>query len=196
MLSSGNAVLLAERENDPVVGGRGLQLEVERHAEALAQRETEGAVDPRAERRVDDELHAAGLVEEALGDQRVLRRQRAEHGHRLAGVGHHLLGAGGADAALLAEPARERRAVVEAGEDRARSSATAADSSRVRARRLAEPERDGRRRALGVGDAHAPLLDAVDPPRAVAEQEDVARHALDGEVLVDGADETLRSGLR
>ena len=73
------AVGLAERQYDRVLGRRRLQFEVERAAEALAQRETEGAVDARAEGRMDDELHAARLVEEALEDQRVLRRQAAEH---------------------------------------------------------------------------------------------------------------------
>ena len=56
-------------------------------------------------------------------------------------------------------------------------------------RRLADPERDAGRRALRVLDAHAARLDAPDAPRAVAEQEDVAAHALDGEVLVHRADE-------
>ena len=41
----------------------------------------------------------------------------------------------------------------------------------------------------GVLDAHAAGLDAADAPRVVAEQEDVAAHALDREVLVDLADE-------
>ena len=61
-------VLLAERDHDAVIGGGGLQLEVERPAEALAQRQSPGAIDARAERSVDDELHAAAFVEEALGD--------------------------------------------------------------------------------------------------------------------------------
>ena len=62
---------LAERQHDGVFGGRGLQLEVERAAEFLAQREAEGAIDARAVRRVDDELLAAGFIEEALEHQRV-----------------------------------------------------------------------------------------------------------------------------
>ena len=65
------AVRLAQRQHDGVLGGRGLQLEVEGAAEFLAQAQAEGAVHARAERRVDDELHAAGLVEEALEHQRV-----------------------------------------------------------------------------------------------------------------------------
>ncbi len=62
------AVLRADRQQDRVVRRGGLQLEVEGAAELLAQRQAPGAVDARAERRVDDQLHAAGLVEEALGD--------------------------------------------------------------------------------------------------------------------------------
>ncbi len=61
-------MLRPQREHDGVVAGGGLQLEVEADAEALAQREAPGAVDARAEGRVHDELHAAGLVEEALED--------------------------------------------------------------------------------------------------------------------------------
>ncbi len=55
-------------------------------------------------------------------------------------------------------------------------------------RRLAEPERDGGRRALGVLHAHAAGFHLQDAVAGVAQLEDVAREALDGEVLVDGAD--------
>ena len=41
----------------------------------------------------------------------------------------------------------------------------------------------------GVAHAHDAGLDPPDLPRVRAEQEDVARHRLDGPVLVDGADE-------
>src|SRR5262249_24975594 len=56
-------------------------------------------------------------------------------------------------------------------------------------RRLADPERHGGRRALRVLHPDAARLHPPDARRAVAEQEDVAAHALDSEVLVDGADE-------
>ena len=72
------AVLRPQREHDGVLGGRGLQLEVEPAAETLAERQAPGAVDPAAERRVQHELHPAGLVEEALQHQRLLRRHDAE----------------------------------------------------------------------------------------------------------------------
>src|SRR6185437_13939646 len=55
--------------------------------------------------------------------------------------------------------------------------------------RLAEPERDGRRRALRVLDAHRAALDADDAIGGVAELEHVALQALDGEILVDGAND-------
>ena len=72
-LSSSKLCVSPERQHDGVFGGRGLQLEVEGAAEFLAQRQAEGAVDARAERRMDDELHAAGLVEEALEHQGIER---------------------------------------------------------------------------------------------------------------------------
>ena len=58
--------------------------------------------------------------------------------------------------------------------------------------RLAQPERNGRRLAVRILDAHAAGLDAPDPVRRVAELEDVAGEALDREVLVDRADHLAR----
>ena len=69
-------VLRTERQQQRIFGRRRLQLEVELPAEALAQREPPGLVDAAAERRVQHELHAAGLVEEPLEHERLLRRHR------------------------------------------------------------------------------------------------------------------------
>src|SRR5207245_3319827 len=71
-------VLRAEREQQAVLGGGRLQLEVELAAESLAQGEAPRLVDAAAERRVQHELHAARFIEEALEDDRVLGRQHAE----------------------------------------------------------------------------------------------------------------------
>ena len=71
-------VLLGERDVESVVGGGGLELEVEAAAEALAQGEPPGLVDAAAEGRMQDELHAAALVEEALGDDGCEGRHGAE----------------------------------------------------------------------------------------------------------------------
>src|SRR5688572_18626085 len=68
----------AERQDDSLLGRRRLQLEVESLAKLLAQGEAPGAIDPAAERRVQDELHAAGLVEEALEGDGVGRGDDAE----------------------------------------------------------------------------------------------------------------------
>ena len=78
------AVLLGERDVDAVVGGGGLQLEVEAAAETLAQREAPGLVDAAAEGSVEDELLAAALVEEALGDDGLSwwGQRRARRGRR------------------------------------------------------------------------------------------------------------------
>ena len=103
-------VLIGQREDDAVVGRRGLQLEIERAAEALAQRESPRAVDARAERRVQDQLHPAAFIEESFGDDRAFRRNDAEN--RLAGahVRHRLLRAGAIERAFVARATRARRA--------------------------------------------------------------------------------------
>ena len=184
-----------ERQHDRVVAGGGLQLEVERAAELLAQREPERAVDAAAVRRVHDELHAAGLVEEALEHEVLLRGHRAEH--RAADrevVDDHRRPASASMPARLDQP-RARAVGIAGGEervDRARAASdTSADSSAVRAG--ASPIQNGT-----VGGASpasrtrtTPGLDPADLPRVRAEQEDVARHRLDGPVLVDGADERV-----
>ena len=96
----------AEREDDRVLGGGGLQLEVELAAEALAQREAPGAVEPAAVGRVQHELHAAALVEEALEHERLLRRHHAERALGGGQVLDRLARGGLADAGHRGEPGR------------------------------------------------------------------------------------------
>jgi len=74
------AVRRRQRQHDVVFGRGGLQFEIELRAEALAESEAPGAVDAAAIRRMDDELHAADRVEEALEDERVEGRQGAQRG--------------------------------------------------------------------------------------------------------------------
>ena len=61
----------------------------------------------------------------------------------------------------------------------------------VRAGGFAEPEGNGRRRALGIDHADRALDDAPNLPGRIAEQKDVTGDALDGEIFVDGAHEGL-----
>ena len=98
------AVLLGERDVEAVVGGGGLKLEIERAAEAFAQRQPPGLVDAAAKGRVNDELHAAAFVEEALGDDGLLRGNVAEDGAAGDDVLDELFGGGGVEAAFVVEP--------------------------------------------------------------------------------------------
>lgn len=80
-------MLFAERQYDALIGRRGLQLEIKRGAKAFSEREAPRPIDASAERRMEDQLHAAGLVKKALGNNRVLSRHAAEN--RAAGRDIH-----------------------------------------------------------------------------------------------------------
>src|SRR5919108_2774505 len=86
-------VLFAQRDIQPIVRRRCLQLEIERSAEALAERPAPGLVDARAEWGVDDELHSAAFVKKAFGDDRGLCGNSSEYGAAGDDVFHRLLGA-------------------------------------------------------------------------------------------------------
>src|SRR5260370_35031120 len=88
-----------------VLGRRRLQLEVELGAEALAQCQAPGAVEPAAIGRMDDQLHAADGVEEALEDNRLLGRQHAERGMPGGEVIDQLVRRRLADAYFIGQPA-------------------------------------------------------------------------------------------
>src|ERR1700683_3376285 len=102
--SERKAVLVAERNVQAVVRGGGLQLEIERTAEAFAQRQAPGFVDAAAEGCMNHQLHSAALVEKALGDNRSLRRKCAQHGAAFDDILCGLLGAGAVHAAFDFEP--------------------------------------------------------------------------------------------
>src|SRR5439155_54528 len=104
-----------------------------------------------------DELHAAGLVEEAFGDDTALRGHRAEDGARFGEVADDLLGAVGGEPALGREPVDRGTPV---GEPRHHVAAERRHGGRQLARtggRLAEPERNGGRRARGVAAPSASM---------------------------------------
>ena len=61
-------MLFGQRDVQPVVSRSSLQFKIERAAESLAQRQSPGLIDATAEGRMNDELHPAAFVEEALGD--------------------------------------------------------------------------------------------------------------------------------
>ncbi len=177
------AVLRAQGEHDGFLVRRRLQLEAEAHAELLAQGQSPGAVDLGPEGRVQDELHAAALVEEALQHDPLLRRDGAQG---LASRLHVLRD-------LERRPFRQGRTTGGLQESRgrvlaARLLAQGRDLRGQLARaagRLAEPERQRRWLALGVGHADHSRRHAQDAPRRVAELEDVAPVGFDRPVLVD-----------
>ena len=59
------------------------------------------------------------------------------------------------------------------------------------ARRLAEPERNIGRLAVGVLDPHRPALDSLDAVGGIAELKHIALHALDRKILIDRADDHI-----
>ena len=181
-------VLRSHREQDPLVGRRGLELEVEGPAEALAQRQPEGAVLLRPERRVHDQLHAAGLVEEPLRDQRALGRKRSQGCAGRAQIPDDLFRACLRNGAVANEEFFGAGRLVEERLDLLAQPRHFLRQLGSAPRRLAVPERQRRRRAVRVLHPHPPRLDPPDLPALVAEQEDVAGHALDGPVLIDLAD--------
>src|SRR6266581_1484192 len=97
-------MLWPERQEQRVLGCRGLKLEIELTAEPLAQRQAPRLVDSAAERRVQYELHPAGLVEKALEHQRLLRRHGAERQSRPGEIGNRLLGGFSGRAGFSAKP--------------------------------------------------------------------------------------------
>ena len=155
-------------------------------------------VDPAAEGRVHHQLHAAGLVEEPLEDDVVARWAATPSSPSPAArYGDQLAGGVGAEPARVARRGpgpprarglRRRRRRRRGARPRARRSVGDLLGELGRpARRLPDPERDGGVRPFGVGHPDLALGDPADPPRVGAEEEDVAHHRLDGEVLVDRA---------
>ena len=154
----------------------------------------EGAVQAGAEGRVQHELHPARLVEEALGDERLLGGQGREDAERRGEVVDRLAGPGlGSAPSAASQPMAASRSASR-GSRSARSRETSAESAALRPG--ASPSQNGMPggRAARVLHPHHARLDAPDAPGGVAEQEDVAGHALDGEVLVDRARPPRPSG--
>ncbi len=184
------AVCGRQGQHDRVLRRRGLQLEVEGAAEALAQRQAPGAVDAAAEGRVDDELHAAGFVEEALEHDGVLGGQCAEGCTSGGEVVDELQGRSHIDAGDIDGPAQGRlQSILQARLDFLAQARYGGRQLMRATRCLAQPERNRWRLAVRVLDAHGTALDTQDPVRDVAELEYVALQALDREVFVDRADE-------
>ena len=95
-----------KRQHDRVFRRRRLQFEIEAAAETLAQCQAPRPIQSAAERRVDDQLHAAGFVEETFHRQRRLRRQQAEFGFRGGQVIDQLSCGGIVEADFVVKPGK------------------------------------------------------------------------------------------
>ena len=139
---------------------------------------------------MDDELGAAGFVEEALHRHRLARRQQAKADQHFRAVLDDLQRGGQIDADFVRQPAC-RRVVAFAGDAFADLGTQPRDAMREligAAWRLAQPERDRGWQALRILDAHATGIDLQYAIAGVAELEHVAGQRLDREILVDRAD--------
>ena len=100
-------VLCPERDDDRIVSRRGLQLEIERSTKAFPKCEPPRAIDSVAEGRMQNELHPARFIEEALHHEGSLRRDRAERAKRVGEIIRDLLSRRGRQFQFALEPRRD-----------------------------------------------------------------------------------------
>ena len=186
-------MLRSKRQEQRVVGRGSLQFEIELAAESLAEREAPGLVDAAPERGVQDELHAAGFVEEPFEHERLLCGDDAERAPSLGEVRDGLFRRLLSQSCVFGEPAHGgvRLSGSQPAIHLAAKIAHGARQLIAPCRRLSQPERNGRRRSRGVGDAHRAAGHLEHAPGRVPQLEDVASTALDREVFVERADERL-----
>src|SRR5262249_8127049 len=94
---------------DSVIGRRSLQFKVESTTKAFAERQPPRLVNASAKRRMDHQLHAAAFIEEALGNDRRLRRHIAKHDAAFEYILNQLLCAGSIEPALASKPFHQLR---------------------------------------------------------------------------------------
>ena len=142
---------------------------------------------------MDHQLHAAGLVEKPLEDDLILRRQAAERRAGRRQVLDELRAPGFGQAEVLHQPGEAPlRPAARRCQTRRHVRPEARHGPRqlvAATGRLAQPERDGGREPVRILHAHDAALHPQDAIGGIAELEDVAGHALDGEVLVHRADD-------
>src|ERR1041384_644241 len=79
-------MLCSKRDDDRLVGGRGLELEIERSTKTFSEGETPSAIDSISEWRMQNKLHSARFVEEPLHHERLLRRNRSKRAIRVGEI--------------------------------------------------------------------------------------------------------------
>src|SRR5213594_1804792 len=96
---------LAQGDDDPLIRRGSLQLEVERRAKSFAERQSPGAVETTAKRRVQDQLHPAAFVEEPFGNNPLLSRHCSQYCTTGCDIGHSLFRAPPVQTTLRLKPA-------------------------------------------------------------------------------------------
>src|ERR1019366_7595230 len=177
-----------QREQHAVVDRRRLDFEIEGLAQALWNRQTKSAIEADSERRVNDDLRAAQAVEEALDDDGLLVRDRAERLDAAADVVDGLRGGALRHRAFVHQPVGGRFITFDTAPNLA---AKVANLRRQRIRaapRLGLPERQRRRHPGRRLDHQAPARDTLNLPGHRAEREHVAARRFLREILFDIAD--------
>src|SRR5262245_39321831 len=141
---------------------------------------------------MDDQLHAAGFVKEALQHDGRVRRQTAECCQSRGQVFDELARGRPANSDVFGEPTPRR--VARGFGPEARGQLTTKSGYRQRklmatSRRLTQPEGNGGRRSLRVLDAYQPAFHAQDAIGRIAELKHVPGEALNGKIFIDGADD-------
>ena len=97
-------MLSAQREHDGVVGRCSLQFEIKGAAEPFAQCQSPRTVHPNAERRMQHQLHASGLIKKALEHELLLGGDDAEGAVNRGEVVRKLSGPGVGQAGFYTKP--------------------------------------------------------------------------------------------
>src|SRR6476659_2184883 len=186
------AMRSGQLEDNVVLRCRRLQLEIELATETFAQRESPSAIDAAAIGRVDHELHAPRLIEEALEDDSGLRWQAPKSAMRGPQIVANLLRRVLGDTEILDQPAQCFPLI--AGEPCFDFASEARDRLRkliAAGRGLAQPEGNCRRRAMGVLHTHHTAFHTDDAIGGVTKLENIAGETLNGEILVHGTDDVI-----
>ena len=153
---------------------------------------------------MDHQLHAAAFIEKSLGDNRLLRGNRAQNRAPRLNIFHNLLGATLIQAAFLHQPtcgrtlrrrwngtcfARPRGQIIQPGAHLFSNVGHLLGQFWCPGGRFAPPKRNVWRRAFGIFNQYRSGLYTANAPGIISQEHDVAPQTLDGKVFIDGADD-------
>ncbi len=182
-----------QRQHDAVLDRRGLQLEVELAAEALAQRQPPGAIQTRAHRRMNHQMRVAHLIEKSLQYDVVRGGQAAERGLGGRQVFDELLARQRRQCELLLQPLAGRAyAMLQLARQAGPQTRHGGRQLSAAPGRFAEPERNVWRLTVSVLDIDFAGLDSDDAVGRIAELKNIAGQAFEREVFVQRAGDLFR----